>query len=123
MAQDTLPPSDQLNSQNGQKATAKATDQIVASAKALSKAAELLGSGSSATEGVARMQIATAAQDLLRAVQAPPETVMGMFAQMSVVSAAHVFQDWRVFDTIPADKPVAYSDLAAQLDADERLLS
>ncbi|KAM7207216.1 S-adenosyl-L-methionine-dependent methyltransferase [Naviculisporaceae sp. PSN 640] len=73
---------------------------------------------------VAQMKLTTAASELLNAVRAPSETIMGWFAQMSVVSVVNLFQHWGVFDIIPAQEGqfIPFSELAEKVRAEEALL-
>lgn len=76
------------------------------------------------SEDVARIQLISAAEELLYAVRPPPDTIMGWFAQMSVVSAVHVFQHWGVFEIIPAQMGefISFTELAEKVRAEEALL-
>lgn len=73
---------------------------------------------------VAQMKLVAAANELLNAVRPPSDTIMGWFAQMSVVSAVRVFQHWGVFDIIPAQEGgfISFAELAEKIEAEEALL-
>lgn len=76
-------------------------------------------------EASARIKLTSAATELLGVVRAPPDSIMGWFAQMSIVSVVNVFQHWGVFEAIPAEKgaSVSTSELAEKVGAEESLLS
>ncbi|KAK4213068.1 S-adenosyl-L-methionine-dependent methyltransferase, partial [Rhypophila decipiens] len=64
------------------------------------------------------------ANELLGMVRPGQDTIMGWFAQMSVVSAVNVFQHWGVFDLIPSQPGVGISfwKLAEKVGVEEGLL-
>lgn len=78
-----------------------------------------------ATDDAARIKTATAALELAAAVRPPGDTIMGWFANMSVISAVRLFLHWGAFDIIPQGKgeSITYAELAAHINADEALLS
>jgi len=83
------------------------------------------GPGGGGGQDMARLKLVTAATALAGAVRPPGETIMGWFANMSVVSAVRVFQHWRVFDILPTGpgQAMTFADLAAEVGAEESLLS
>ncbi|KAK3389720.1 S-adenosyl-L-methionine-dependent methyltransferase [Podospora didyma] len=76
------------------------------------------------TSELARLRTVTAAMELVGAVRPPPDTIMSLFVNMSMVSAVKVFQSWRVFDIMPAGKgeSISYAELAEKVNAEEALL-
>ncbi|KAK0641670.1 O-methyltransferase-domain-containing protein [Cercophora newfieldiana] len=75
------------------------------------------------------MQAAKAAFELTASLRSPPEVIMGWFSTGSIVSAVRLFQEWGVFDAIPALVPggagppgISFSELAAKVEAEESLL-
>jgi hypothetical protein len=78
-----------------------------------------------ATNDAARIKTATAALELAAAVRPPGDTIMGWFANMSVISAVRLFLHWGAFDIIPSGKgeSITYTELASRIKADEALLS
>jgi hypothetical protein len=78
-----------------------------------------------ATNDAARIKTATAALELAAAVRPPGDTIMGWFANMSVISAVRLFLHWGAFDIIPSGKgeSITYAELASRINADEALLS
>ena len=77
-----------------------------------------------ATGEEARLKVLKPALELLGAIRPGPDTIMGWFANLSIVSVVRVFSHWRVFDLIPAEpgSSISYADLAAKVNADEALL-
>ncbi|KAL2129677.1 hypothetical protein VTI74DRAFT_7443 [Chaetomium olivicolor] len=77
------------------------------------------------TDDTARIKTTTAALEVAAAVRPPGDTIMGWFANMSVVSAVRLFLHWRAFDIIPAGngESITYTELAEQLHANEALLA
>ncbi|KAH6631485.1 O-methyltransferase-domain-containing protein [Chaetomium tenue] len=77
-----------------------------------------------ATDDSARIKALTDALELAAALRPPGDTIMGWFANMSVISAVRLFIHWGAFDIIPPSKgeSIAYSKLAAQVNADEGLI-
>ncbi|KAK0620413.1 O-methyltransferase-domain-containing protein, partial [Immersiella caudata] len=56
-------------------------------------------------------------------LRAPPEVIMSWFSTASVVSAVRLFQEWGVFDAIPAGpNSISFSELADNVKAEESLL-
>lgn len=80
-----------------------------------------LGYGDAAA---ARIKTATIALELAATVRPPQDTLMGLFANMSIVSAIRLFSHWKGFDLIPTDDPkgISYFDLSQLLKAEENLL-
>jgi hypothetical protein len=78
-----------------------------------------------ATDDAARIKTATAALELANIVRPPVDTIMGWFANMSIVSAVRLFQHWNAFAAIPSNpgESISYSDLASKTNTDEGLLS
>lgn len=78
----------------------------------------------STTDDASRIKAATAALELAAEVRPPGDTIMGWFANMSVISAVRVFLHWGAFDIIPSPKGerITYADLAARVNADEGLV-
>jgi hypothetical protein len=76
------------------------------------------------TDDAARIKVATAALELAAAVRPPSDTIMGWFANMSVISAVRLFLHWGAFDIIPSGKgeTITYAELARRIRADEGLL-
>lgn len=119
------------NGTNGLGATGNpGTNRLRALADEISRNVDALastgpGGPGSPSEALARVKLTSAATELLGAVRPPPDTVMGWFAQMSVVSVVRVFQHWGVFEAIPAEKgaSIATSELAKKVEAEESLLS
>jgi hypothetical protein len=76
------------------------------------------------TDDAARIKVATAALELAGAARPPGDTIMGWFANMSVISAVRLFLHWGVFDIIPSDKgeAITYAELAWRVHADEGLI-
>lgn len=61
-------------------------------------------------------------------VRPPMEVIMGLFAQMCVVSAINLFKHWGVFDAIPtltehSAGGISFADLAKKVEVEEVLLS
>jgi hypothetical protein len=72
----------------------------------------------------AHMKAAAAALELTASLRAPPEVIMSWFSTASVVSAVRLFQEWGVFDVIPAGpQGISFSELAEKVKAEESLLS
>jgi hypothetical protein len=76
------------------------------------------------TDDAARIKVATAALELAAAVRPPSDTIMGWFANMSVISAVRLFLHWGAFDIIPSGKgeTITYAELAQRIRADEGLI-
>ncbi len=74
-------------------------------------------------DDVARLKLTAAAQELFTALRPPTDHIMGLFAHLGIISAVRVFQSWKVFDTIPVDGSISIAELAAQVNAEEVLLS
>ncbi|KAK4161525.1 S-adenosyl-L-methionine-dependent methyltransferase [Cladorrhinum sp. PSN259] len=70
----------------------------------------------------ARIKTATSALELAARVRPPQDTIMGLFASMSTVSAIRVFSHWKAFDLIPPEGGISYSDLSQKLEAEEGLI-
>ena len=77
-----------------------------------------------ATDDAAQIKAVTATLELAAALRPPGDTIMGWFANMSVISAVRLFLHWGAFDTIPSNKgeSITYAKLAAQVNADEGLI-
>ncbi len=87
------------------------------------KGVETLGVGNpKATEDIAKLKLVTATQELLGTVRPPQDAIMGWFAYMGIVSAVHVFQDWKVFDAILPAGSISYAELAEKVHAEEAVL-
>jgi len=111
-----------VNGANGHPSTNRLRDL----ADEITRNIDAIGSGpGNPSEASARIKLTSAATELLGAVRPPPDTIMGWFAQMSIVSVVRVFQHWGVFEAIPAEKgaSIATSELADKVGAEESLLS
>ena len=77
-----------------------------------------------ATDEASRIKLTTAALELAAAVRPPGDTIMGWFANMSVISAVHLFLHWGAFDMIPSGKgeTITYTELARRINAEEALV-
>ncbi|KAK4149246.1 hypothetical protein C8A00DRAFT_19033 [Chaetomidium leptoderma] len=77
------------------------------------------------TDDSSRIKAATAALELAAAVRPPGDTIMGWFANMSVISAVRLFLHWGAFDIIPTEKgeSITYTDLAERINADVGLVA
>lgn len=77
-----------------------------------------------ATDDAARIKALTDSLELAAALRPPGDTIMGWFANMSVISAVRLFIHWGAFDIIPPSKgeSITYSKLAARVNADEGLI-
>jgi hypothetical protein len=78
-----------------------------------------------ATNDTARIKAVTDTLELAAALRPPGDTIMGWFANMSVISAVRLFLHWGAFDIIPPSKgeSITYAKLATQVNADEGLIS
>ncbi|AEO67174.1 uncharacterized protein THITE_2115997 [Thermothielavioides terrestris NRRL 8126] len=76
------------------------------------------------SEDAARVVAATGAAEIADAVRPPGDTILGWFANMSVISAVRLFLCWGAFDLIPAgsEASITYADLARRINADEGLV-
>jgi hypothetical protein len=77
-----------------------------------------------ATDDAARIKPVTDTLELATALRPPGDTIMGWFANMSVISAVRLFMHWGAFDIIPSSKgdSITYAGLAARVNADEGLI-
>ncbi len=77
-----------------------------------------------ATDDAARIKVTTAALELAATVRPPGDTIMGWFANMSVISAVRLFLHWGAFAIIPSGKgeTITYTELARRINAEEALL-
>ncbi|KAK4202413.1 O-methyltransferase-domain-containing protein [Triangularia verruculosa] len=91
-----------------------------------SLAEEITANINGATTGnePARLNIATAATELATAVRPPSDTIMSLFANMSIVSAIRVFQHWGVFDLIPSEpaSSITCGEIARRIGAEEGIV-
>ena len=76
------------------------------------------------TDDAARIKVTTAALELAAAVRPPGDTIMGWFANMSVISAVRLFLHWGAFGIIPSGKgeTITYTELARRINAEEALV-
>ncbi|KAH6856912.1 S-adenosyl-L-methionine-dependent methyltransferase [Chaetomium sp. MPI-CAGE-AT-0009] len=77
------------------------------------------------TDDGARIKAVTDTLELAAALRPPGDTIMGWFANMSVVSAVRLFVHWGAFDIIPSSKgeSITYAELARRVNADEELIA
>jgi len=77
-----------------------------------------------ATDETSRIKATTAALELAAALRPPGDTIMGWFANMSVISAVRLFVHWDAFSKIPSGRgeSIPYAELAGRINADEGLL-
>lgn len=76
-------------------------------------------------DDTAGIKAATAALELAALLRPPGDTIMGWFANMSVVSAVRLFIHWGCFEAIPEDKgeSISYNELSAKVKVEVQLLS
>jgi len=95
----------------------------------ISSSIDKLASSSGPEADVARLKASAAVLELGNSLRPPPEVILNWFGSASIVSAVRVFQEWGVFDAIPALTPggsgpqgISFSDLASKVEAEESLL-
>ena len=69
-----------------------------------------------------RRRIIDAAQKLITAVKDPADEWVDVSAQMALMAANRLFTVWKVWDEIPLEGSISYTDLAAKVDAEVSLL-
>ncbi len=122
----TMSPSANPTHANGGNSTKAASPEI---AHLKSLAAELNeqihtleNAGDMPAEAQARIELVNTSQKLLTALRPPPETVVGMLQTGAAMSVANLFQHWGVFEAMPAEEPISFSELAAKVNVEESLL-
>ncbi len=68
-------------------------------------------------------KIAHAAQKIHEAAKDPANAGMEGICQISLITANRILWEWGVFDEIPLEGSISYSELATKVDADVSLLS
>ncbi|KAH6635659.1 S-adenosyl-L-methionine-dependent methyltransferase [Chaetomium sp. MPI-SDFR-AT-0129] len=76
-------------------------------------------------DDTAGIKAATAALELAALLRPPGDTIMGWFANMSVISAVRLFLHWGCFEAIPEGKgeSISYAELSAKVNVDLQLLA
>lgn len=69
-----------------------------------------------------RRRIADAAQKVLQAVRDPADEWVDMSGQIAVVAVNRLFWEWGVYDKMPLEGSISYSELAEAVGAEPSLL-
>lgn len=102
-------------------------DKLDALAGRLSKAAQSIRAGtlSLQSDTTQRLELAQAASDVAEAVILPQDKILFFAARIAHIAALRLFHVWDAFTKIPSGEgaSISYAALAAQLGADEALIS
>lgn len=75
------------------------------------------------TDKTQRRRIADAAQKVLHAVRDPADEWVDMTGQIAVIAVNRLFWEWGVYDKMPLEGSISYSELAEAVGAELPLLS
>ena len=70
-----------------------------------------------------RQKIIEAAEKIISVAKDPSDQGMDAMGQLTLIAANRIFWEWGVFDEIPLEGSISYSDLAGKVDADVSVLS
>lgn len=70
-----------------------------------------------------RQKIIEAASKILAAAKDPSDQGMDAIGQLTLIAANRIFWEWGVFDEIPLEGSISYSELAEKVNSDVSLLS
>lgn len=70
-----------------------------------------------------RQKIIEAATKILAVAKDPSDQGMDAIGQLTLIAANRIFWEWGVFDEIPAEGTISYSELAEKVNADVSVLS
>lgn len=70
-----------------------------------------------------RQKIIEAASKILAVAKDPSDQGMDAIGQLTLIAANRIFWEWGVFDEIPLEGSISYSELADKVNADVSLLS
>lgn len=90
--------------------------------KAVAEFTASQGANGTYADKTQRRRIVDAAQQVMRAVKDPADEWVDMSGQLAVIAVNRLFWDWGVFDKIPLEGSISYSDLAAAVDAEVALI-